>query len=121
MQQVNIIPNPQIAIIFKGWASDWEKESQAEQKNMATKFHTVYKIAADLFIKGGEVDVQFLSALFEDCKQKLEMAQAMNKKVKAALSEDDERAEAIIAKITATAQDAAHVVRYLGQLLKPTA
>ena len=121
MPQVNIIPNPQIAIIFKGWAADWAGESQADKKDMATKFHTVYKIAADMFIKGGEVDIQFLSALFEDCKQKLESAQAMSEKVKAALSDDDERAEAIIAKITATAQDAAHVVRYLGELLKPAA
>ncbi|MDV5168623.1 hypothetical protein [Photobacterium rosenbergii] len=121
MPQVNIVPNPQIAIIFKGWAEDWAKEGQTNQKDMANKFHTVYKIAADMFIKGGEVDMEFLSALFEDCKQKLENAQAMNAKVKAALSEDDERAEAIIKKITHAAQDAAHVVRYLGQLLKPTA
>ncbi|PSW09978.1 hypothetical protein C9I98_25475 [Photobacterium sanctipauli] len=118
-QQVNIIPNPQIAIIFKGWAEDWAKESQGDQKDMATKFHTVYRIAAEAFIKGGEVDLQFLNALFEDCKQKLENAQAMNEKIKLALKDDDERAQAIIAKVNTTAQDAAHVVRYLGQLLMP--
>ncbi|MGR5065260.1 hypothetical protein [Photobacterium sp. DNB22_13_2] len=120
MPQVNIIPNPQIAIIFKGWAEDWAKEGQTNQKDMANKFHTVYRIAADMFIKGGEVDMEFLTALFEDCKQKLENAQAMNEKVKLMFNKDDERADAIIAKINTTAQDAAHVVRYLGQLLKPT-
>ena len=120
MPQVNIVPNPQIAIIFKSWAEDWAKEGQTNQKDMANKFHTVYKIAADIFIKGGEVDMQFLSALFEDRKQKLENAQAMNAKVKMMFSEDDARAKAITAKITTTAQDAAHVVRYLGQLLKPS-
>ncbi|MGF1704036.1 hypothetical protein L4D09_27500 [Photobacterium makurazakiensis] len=119
MQQVNIIPNPQIAIIFKSWAEDWAKESQGDKKDMATKFHTVYKIAADMFTKGGDVEMQFLSALFEDCKQKLENAEAMNEKVKLAFKDDDERAQAIIAKVNSAAQDAAHVVRYLGQLLKP--
>ena len=121
MQQVNIAPNPQIAVIFKGWAADWAKESQADKKDMATKFHTVYNIAAELFSKGGEVEMQFLSALFHDCKQKLEMAEAMNEKVKASLQGDDERAQAIIAKVNSAAQDAAHVVRYLGQLLMPAA
>lgn len=120
MQQVNIIPNPEIAIIFKDWANDWAKESDPSKKDMATKFFTVYKLAAEMFIKGGEVDLQFMSALFEDCKQKLEHAQEMNEKVRSALGDDTERAEAIIKKITHTAQDAAHVVRYLGSLLQPT-
>lgn len=34
MQQVNIAPNPQIAVIFKGWAADWAKDSQADKKDM---------------------------------------------------------------------------------------
>ncbi|MGF1717598.1 hypothetical protein [Photobacterium chitinilyticum] len=121
MQQVNIAPNPQIAVIFKGWAADWAKESQADKKDMATKFHTVYSIATKVFSEGGEVEMTFLSALFQDCKQKLEMAEAMNEKVKASLKDDDERAQAIIAKVNSAAQDAAHVVRYLGQLLMPAA
>lgn len=121
MQQVNIAPNPQIAIIFQGWAEDWAKESQANQKDMANKFHTVYKIAADVFSKGGDVELTFLSALFQDCQTKLEMAESMNEKIKATLQEDDARATLLIAKVTRTAQDAAHVVRYLGQLLKPAA
>ncbi|MEJ2762890.1 hypothetical protein VV869_02780 [Photobacterium sp. MCCC 1A19761] len=121
MQQVNIAPNPQIAVIFKGWAEDWAKDSQANQKDMATKFHTVYTIAADLFSKGGEIELTFISALFQDCKTKLEMAEAMNQKIKASLKADDARAELLIAKVNRAAQDAAHVVRYLGQLLKPTA
>ncbi len=45
----------------------------------------------------------------------------MNEKVKASLKDDDERAQAIIAKVNSAAQDAAHVVRYLGQLLMPAA
>ncbi|MGF1723931.1 hypothetical protein [Photobacterium nomapromontoriensis] len=119
MQLVNIAPNPQLAIIFKNWAEDWAKDVQEEKKDTATKFHTVYNIAADMFNKGGDVDMQILTLLFEDCKQKLENAHAMIAKVKAALNEDDPRAQAIISKITATANDASHVVRYLGQLLKP--
>ncbi|GHA42311.1 hypothetical protein ACFFLZ_14080 [Photobacterium aphoticum] len=121
MQQVTIAPNPQIATIFQKWAEDWANEAQGDKKDTANKFHTVYNIAANMFQKGGEVDLQILHALFEDCKQKLENANAMNAKVKAALSEDDPRAKAIIGKITLTANDASHVVRYLGQLLKPSA
>ncbi|WP_299021828.1 hypothetical protein [uncultured Photobacterium sp.] len=119
MQQVNIIANPQLAIIFKGWATDWAKESQSGQKNMANKFHTVYTIAAKLFIDGGEVELQFLNALLADCKQKSEMAEAMNEKVKTSLQGNDDRAQAIIEKINKAAQDAAYVVRYLEQLLMP--
>ncbi|KLV05232.1 hypothetical protein ABT56_12725 [Photobacterium aquae] len=121
MQQVNLIPNPQIAIIFKGWADDWAKESDPSQKDTATKFHTVYRIAAELFLKGGAVELSLLNNLFEDCKQKLEHAHAMIKKIELALADDPQKAEAIIKKINTTAQDAAHVVRYLGEILKPSA
>ncbi|ELR63488.1 hypothetical protein C942_03504 [Photobacterium marinum] len=119
MQQVNIIANPHLATIFKSWAADWEKESQSGQKDMANKFHTVYTIASKLFIEGGEVELQFLNALLADCKQKCEMAIAMNEKVTASLNADDARAKAIIEKINTTAQDAAFVVRYLEEMLKP--
>ncbi|OAN18123.1 hypothetical protein A3K86_04265 [Photobacterium jeanii] len=117
MQKVQLTPNPQIAVIFKGWSNDWAKETQENQKDMANKFHTVYKIAADAFANGGEVEITFLSALFNDCKQKAEMAEAMNEKVKASLQADDERAQKIIAKVNTAAQDAAYVVKYLNTVL----
>ncbi|MDO6500742.1 hypothetical protein [Photobacterium sanguinicancri] len=121
MQKVKLTANPQIAVIFKGWSNDWAKESQADQKDMATKFHTVYKIAADAFANGEEVELTFVSALFSDCKQKAEMAAAMNEKVKASLQSDDERAQRIIAKVNTAAQDAAYVVNYLNNVLLQSA
>ncbi len=119
MQQVNVPANPQLAAIFKQWADNWGKETQGDKKDMATKFHTVYKIAADLFTEGGDTELQFLHSLFEDCKQKIEHADVMSKKIRLALKDDEARAQAMIATVNTTAQEAIHVVRYLGQLLMP--
>lgn len=121
MKQINIAPNSQIAVIFKGWATDWAKDVQSDKKDMAKKFHTVYNIAGELFTKGGEVEASFVSALFNDCKKKSDMAEAMNQKVVASLQDDDELAQKIIAKVNAAAQDAAFVVNHLGQILLQSA
>ena len=121
MQQIKIAANSQIAVIFKTWSSEWESEVEAEKKDAANKFHTVYNIAAELFAKGGEIEISFISALFNDCKQKTEMAEQMINKIKASLKDDPERAEKYIAKVNTAAQDAAFSMNYLGQLLLKSA
>ncbi|EAS64422.1 hypothetical protein C0W92_07285 [Photobacterium angustum] len=121
MQQIKIAANSQIAVIFKTWSSEWESEVEADKKDAANKFHTVYNIAAELFAKGGEIEISFISALFNDCKQKTEMAEQMINKIKASLKDDPERAEKYIAKVNTAAQDAAFSMNYLGQLLLKSA
>ncbi|HIF9320469.1 TPA: hypothetical protein ACX6QP_000934 [Photobacterium damselae] len=115
MQKIKITPNPHVAAIFQGWSEDWSKEAKAEQKDSANQFHTVYKIAGELFTKGGELDANVVSALYNDCKQKVTMSKAMVDKVKSALTNDEEKAELLIKKINTTAQDAAYIVKELGQ------
>ncbi|WP_419237507.1 hypothetical protein ACN08P_07005 [Photobacterium leiognathi subsp. mandapamensis] len=121
MQQIKITANPQIAAIFKTWSTEWETEVQDGKKDAANKFHTVYNIAAELFAKGGEIEISFISALFNDCKQKTEMAEQMVNKIKLSLKDDPERAEKYIKTVNTAAQDAAFTMNYLGQLLLQSA
>lgn len=121
MQQIKIAANPQIAVIFKTWSTEWASEVKENQKDAASKFHTVYNIAAELFAKGGEIEISFISALFNDCKQKTEMAEDMVNKITLSLKDDPERAEKYISKVNTAAQDAAFTMNYLGKLLLQSA
>ncbi|KJG11514.1 hypothetical protein UA38_13985 [Photobacterium kishitanii] len=120
MQPIKVQPNPQIAVIFKTWSTEWAKEVEAGKKDTANQFHTVYNIAADLFDKGGEIDIAVISALFNDCKKKTEMSEQLVNKIKISLK-DDERAQQLITKVNTAAQDAAFAMNYLGQLLLQSA
>lgn len=117
MQPIQVQPNPQLAVIFKTWSTEWAKDVEAGKKDTANQFHTVYSIAANLFAKGGEIDIAVISALFNDCKQKTEMAEQLVKKISNSLKDDDERAQQLITKVNTAAQDAAFAMNYLGQLL----
>ncbi|MCD9466863.1 hypothetical protein [Photobacterium iliopiscarium] len=117
MQPIQVQPNPQLAVIFKTWSTEWAKDVEAGKKDTANQFHTVYSIAADLFAKGGEIDVAVISALFNDCKQKTEMAEQLTNKIKIALKDDDDRAQQLITQVNTAAQDAAFAMNCLGQLL----
>ncbi|KAE8178561.1 hypothetical protein [Photobacterium carnosum] len=121
MQPIKVQPNPQIAVIFKTWSTEWAKEAEAGKKDTANQFHTVYNIAADLFDKGGDIDISVISALFNDCKQKTEMAEQLVKKIQISLKDDDERAQQLIKKVNTAAQDAAFAMNYLGKLLLQSA
>ncbi|MCP4954358.1 hypothetical protein AYY19_00465 [Photobacterium aquimaris] len=121
MQPIKVQPNPQIAVIFKTWSTEWAKDVEAGKKDAANQFYTVYNIAADLFAKGGEIDIAVISALFNDCKQKTEMAEQLVNKIKISLKEDDKRAQLLITQVNTAAQDAAFAMNYLGQLLLQSA
>lgn len=55
---------------FKVGLRTGQKKQKQSKKDSANQFHTVYKIAGELFTKGGELDANVVSALYNDCKQK---------------------------------------------------